>query len=88
MTDYWLSKLFFDLQRPEAAAEYRADRRKVLARYPLAPDVVTAILADDLAFLAPRVNPYLLRYYFGAAGVAEDVFLAKLRATGKEAKHG
>ncbi len=32
MTDYWLSKLFFDLQSPAVAAEYRADRDKVLAR--------------------------------------------------------
>lgn len=88
MTDYWLSKLFFDLQRPGAGAEYRADRRQVLARYPLAPEVVEAIMADDVLFLAARVNPYLLRYYFGAAGMTDEVFLAKLHAARKETAHG
>jgi hypothetical protein len=91
MTDYWLSKMFFDLQRPGAGVEYRADRQKVLARYPLAPEVIEALQCDDVAFLASRVNPYLLRYYFGAAGMTDDVFLAALHATraaGKETTHG
>ena len=88
MTDYWLSKLFFDLQAPGAGAEYRADRDKVLARYPLAPDVRAAILADDVSFLAQRVNPYLLRYYFGAAGMSDEVFRRKLREGADEVKHG
>ncbi len=88
MTDYWLSKMFFDLQRPGAGAEYRADRHKVIARYPLAAAVIDAILADDVVFLAQRVNPYLLRYYFGAAGMTDEVFLAALHATRKEAAHG
>jgi hypothetical protein len=35
MRDYWLSKLFFDLQNPAVAADYRSDRAKVLARYAL-----------------------------------------------------
>ena len=80
MTDYWLSKLFFDLQTPAAAAEYRADRMAVLARYPLQPAIRDALLADDVATVAPRVNPYLLRYYFFAAGMKDDVFIGKLRA--------
>ncbi len=88
MTDYWLSKLFFDLQAPGAGADYRADRNKVLARYPLAPEVRAAILADDVSFLAQRVNPYLLRYYFGAAGMSDEVFRRKLREGASEAKHG
>jgi hypothetical protein len=88
MTDYWLSKLFFDLQAPGAGAEYRADRGKVLARYPLAPEVREAILADDVSFLAQRVNPYLLRYYFGAAGMSDEVFRRKLREGASEVKHG
>lgn len=91
-TDYWLSKLIYDLQAPGAVAEYRADRSKVIARYPLAPDVVQALLNDDVAFLAPRVNAYLLRYYFGFAGMSDEKFLAALHAmqsgTGKEASHG
>ena len=88
MTDYWLSKLFFDLQSPEAAGEYRADRNAVLARYPLEPAVKAAVLADDVNFLARRVNPYLLRYYFGAAGMSDEVFRAKLREGAKEVSHG
>ena len=35
MRDYWLSKLFFDLQSPTLAAEFRANRDAVLARYPV-----------------------------------------------------
>jgi hypothetical protein len=78
-TDYALSKLFFDLQNGLAAAEYRADRASVLDRYPLQPEVRAALLADDVATLAPLVNPYLLRYYCTAAGMPEADFLAKIR---------
>jgi hypothetical protein len=85
MTDYWLSKFIYDLQKPGAIPEYRADRQKVIARYPLAPDVVQALLRDDVAFLAPRVNAYLLRYYFGFAGMSDAVFLEKLHAMQAEA---
>ena len=93
MTDYWLSKFIFDLQKPGAIPEYRADRRKVIARYPLASDVVQALLNDDVAFLAPRINAYLLRYYFGFAGMSDEKFLAALHAMqkdapNKEASHG
>ena len=53
MRDYWLSKLFFDLQTPAAAAEYRTSREAVLARYPQKPEVRAAIAANDVAALAP-----------------------------------
>jgi hypothetical protein len=89
MTDYALSKLFFDLQNAARAAEYRADRAAVMARYDLAHEVHAALLADDLAVLAPRVNPYLLRYYCTAAGMGEAQFLAKIRACAGTAElHG
>ena len=92
MTDYWLSKLIYDLQKPGAIPEYRADRQKVMARYPqLAPEVVQALLNDDVAFLAPRLNAYLLRYYFGLGRMSDAVFLAKLHAmqgAQKETGHG
>ncbi len=88
MTDYWLSKLFFDLQTAATAAEYRADRAGVLARYPLAPEVKAAVLADDVPFLARRVNPYLLRYYFGAVGMSDTVFRQRLKDSVKEVSHG
>ena len=68
MTDYWLSKMFFDLQSPAAAAEYRADREKVVARYNLEPDVKQAVLANDVSYLSKRSNPYLLRYFFSPPG--------------------
>jgi hypothetical protein len=87
MRDYWLSKLFFDLQTPAAAAEYRADREKVLARYPLNPEMRAAIAANDVVAMAPRVNAYLLRFYFLVSGMSEEEFLKRIRATGR-GNHG
>ncbi|MFO0989954.1 MAG: hypothetical protein U1F37_21800 [Alphaproteobacteria bacterium] len=92
MRDYWLSKLFYDVQ--SAAAEYRADRATFLARYPLRREVKEALLRDDVAFLAPRVNAYLLRFYFGAAGMKDEEFIRRLReiapakTAAAEAAHG
>jgi hypothetical protein len=86
MRDYHLSKLFFDLQTPAVAAEYRADREKFLARYPLKPEVRAAVESDDVAALSKLVNPYLLRFYFLMAGMPEDDFLRRIRSTG--ARHG
>lgn len=86
MRDYWLSKLFFDLQTPAAAAEYRADRDKVLTRYPLKPEMLAAIAADDVAAMAPWVNAYLLRFYFLVSGMPEEEFLRRIRASGNS--HG
>jgi len=92
MRDYWLSKLFFDLQSPPLADEYRAGRNQVLNRYPLKPEVRAAVESDDVAYLATLVNPYLLRFYFLMAGMPEDEFLRRIRATGtpapKQAVHG
>lgn len=93
MTDYWLSKLFFDLQNPQAAAEYRAGRDTVLGRYPLKPALRQAALADDVEALAPHVNPYLLRYYFQVVGMPDKQFIGRLRAmktpaSAKEKAHG
>ncbi len=87
MRDYWLSKLFFDLQSPPAAEEYRADRRKVLDRYPLKPEVRAAVEAEDVAALSRLVNPYLLRFYFLMSGMPEEDFLRRIRATAESA-HG
>jgi hypothetical protein len=86
MRDYWLSKLFFDLQTPAAAAAYRAGRDAVLARYPLKPEVRAAIENNDVATLAPLVNAYLLRFYFLVSGMPEEEFLRKIRATAPPAK--
>ena len=90
MRDYWLSKLFFDMQTPANAAEYAADREKVLSRYPIKPDVLKSLKADDVAALAPKVNPYLLRFYFLATGKSETWLLDHIRplAPHQEASHG
>jgi hypothetical protein len=79
MTDYWLSKMFFDLQSPAAAADYRADREKVLERYTLEPSVRQAVLENNVSFLAKRTNPYLLRYFFFAVGMKDEEFIRRLR---------
>ncbi len=86
MRDYWLSKLFFDLHSsPSLGEAYRVDRQKVLARYPLAPEVRAAVERDDVVALAPRVNPYLLRFYFVVAGMPEAEFLRRVRGVGAPA---
>ncbi len=82
MRDYQLSKLFFDLQSPPAAEEYRAHRGQVLDRYSLKPEVRAAVERDDVAYLSKLVNPYLLRFYFHMSGMPEDDFLRKIRASG------
>lgn len=82
MRDYQLSRLFFDLQDPAKAAEFRAGRAPVLDRYALKPAVRAAVEADDVAALAPLVNPYLLRFYFFVAGMPDAEFLRRIRATG------
>lgn len=81
MRDYWLSKLFFDLQSPPLAEEYRTGRKQVLDRYPLKPEVRAAVESDDVAYLSTLVNPYLLRFYFLMAGMPEEDFLRRIRAT-------
>ena len=77
--DYWLSKLFFDLQNPAAAAEYRSDPEKVLGRYPVTEEVKQKLRSNDVPFLANRTNPYLLRYFFFAAGMKDEEFIRRLR---------
>ena len=79
MRDYWLSKLFFDLQSPPAAAEYRANPEGVVSRYPLDPAVRAAVLQNDVPFLAQRTNAYLLRYFFFAVGWKDEEFIRRLR---------
>lgn len=84
MTDYWLSKLFYDLTHdPALATEYRASMDAVLERYKIAPDIREALKRDDVAMLAPRVNAYLLRFYFQVRGLPEPEFIARLHALQK-----
>ena len=90
MTDYWLSKLFYDLQKPEAAARWRRDRTEVLDSYPLSPDMRRAVLDDDIAAMAPHVNAYLLRFHCAVCGMNDADFIARLRALkpAQEARRG
>jgi hypothetical protein len=81
MTDYWVSKLFFDLQHdPKLASDYRADMSGVIDRYDIKPDLRKALLADDVGSIAPLVNAYLLRFYFQIRGMPEAEFIARLHA--------
>lgn len=80
MRDYWLSKLCFDLQQPEAAAQYRANRAQILDRYPLKPEIRAALEHDDVGVIAQAgINPYLLRFYFFVAGMNDETFIRELR---------
>jgi Aromatic-ring-opening dioxygenase LigAB, LigA subunit len=86
MTDYWLSKLMFDLQDPSVLAAFRADREALMAKYQLAPEVKRGLIENDVAVLAPRVNPYLLRYYYQYAGVPDADLIAGLNRLKPDAK--
>jgi hypothetical protein len=91
MTDYWVSKLFFDLQQDgKLAAEFRSDMAAVMARYEIKPEIRKALLQDDVATIAPLVNAYLLRFYFQIRGMPEAEFIARLHALQerKESAHG
>jgi hypothetical protein len=79
-THYQLSKLFHDLYTSKSlAATYRQDRPSVLASYELSADIITALLADDVAVLAPLVNGFLLRYYFVVIGMSDPEFIRRIR---------
>lgn len=78
MRDYWLCKLFFDLQQPALAARFRTDPHAVLADYPLDERVKRAVLEHDAPFLAERTNAYLLRYFFFTIGLKDEEFVRRL----------
>ena len=79
-TNYQLSKLFHDLYTNKSlAAEYRQDRKPVLARYELAANIFSALLEDNVAVLAPLVNGFLLRYYFIVIGMSDPEFIRRIR---------
>lgn len=81
MTDYWVSKLFFDLQHhPKLATEYRTNMPAVIDRYEIKPEFRKALLDDDVGKLAPLVNAYLLRFYFQIREMPEREFIARLHA--------
>ena len=71
--------MFFDLQQPALAAEFKANRDSVVARYSLSSEVRNAIRENNVPFLAERTNAYLLRYYFFATGMKDAEFARRLR---------
>ncbi|HEX4113128.1 MAG TPA: hypothetical protein VH020_11380 [Stellaceae bacterium] len=87
-TDYWLSKLMYDLQDVKLREAYRADRAAVLARYKLDDAVRRALETHDIKVLAPRVNAYLLRFYYQYSGVQDPDFIAGLRTLPKDYLNG
>ena len=94
MRDYWLNKLFFDIQQPAVAAEYKKDRNEVLKRYPMSAELRRAVMEDDIAKIAPHVNAYLLRFYYAILGVKDVEFIKRLdglpgsAAAREKASHG
>lgn len=80
MTDYWLSKLFFDIQSPDNLAKWKADPDSFIADYPISPEMRVAVFNNDLEAIAPHVNAYLLRFYFSISGMKDDEMLARLHA--------
>ncbi|MGB0632225.1 MAG: hypothetical protein ACPGRZ_16155 [Alphaproteobacteria bacterium] len=90
MTDYWLSKLFFDLQSPENMKRWREDRDAVLLDYPISAEMREAVFSNDIAAIAPHVNAYLLRFYFSISGMSDPELLDRLHAlkTEKDVQHG
>lgn len=79
MRDYKLSKLFYDLQTPALAAEYREHADKVLARYEISEEARRALAQNDVPWLARRINPYLLRFYCFGIGMKDEEFMQRLR---------
>ncbi len=79
MTDYWTSKLFYDLLKPAVAAEWKANQLAVIDRYPLSPAMRKAVIDDDIAVISANVNAYLLRFYYGVRGVKDEEFIRRLR---------
>ena len=86
MRDYWLNKLFFDIQQPALSAEYKKDREAVLARYPMKAELRRAVIEDDLAKLMPHTNAYLLRFYYAIMGVKDAEFIKRLDALTDDAE--
>ena len=78
MRDYWLNKLFFDIQNPAIAAEFKNDRDAVLARYPMKAELRRAVIEDDIGKIVPHTNAYLLRFYYAIMGVKDAEFIERL----------
>ena len=72
MTDYWLNKLMFDLPNNGGKATWMNDRAAFIDRYPLAPELKTALMEDDFAVIQPLANAYLMRNFLLMCGLNDD----------------
>ena len=87
MTDYWLSKMMFDLQKSGDVGSWRADRERFLEQYPISEAMKQAVRDDNLAAIAPHVNAYLLRFYCGICGMGDKEFIERLRKINTPERH-
>ena len=87
MTDYWLSKMMFDLQKSGDVGSWRADRERFLEQYPISEEMKQAVRDDNLAAIAPHVNAYLLRFYCGICGMGDKEFIERLRKINTPERH-
>ena len=90
MTDYWLNKMFFDLQGPGGKERWRDNRLAVLDKYPLEPELRQALIDDDFAVIQRAANPYLLRFHLLISGYDDAKSMALLHglADREEKVHG
>lgn len=80
MLDYWLNKLMFDLQGPDAKDRWTNRRQETIDQYPLSPALRKALMEDDFAAIHPKANPYLMRTYLLMCGLDDDASIEALNA--------
>ena len=79
MRDYWLNKLFFDIQQPELAARYKKDRDAVLARYPMNAELRRAVLEPTTSRRWCRTStPICCASITRSCGVKDAEFIQRL----------
>lgn len=84
MVDYWLNKLMYDLQGPDAKDRWTNHRQETIDQYPLSEELKDALLNDDFAVLYPKANPYLMRFYLLICGLDDAQSIAALSAIGEQ----
>lgn len=84
MLDYWLNKLMFDLQGPDAKDRWTNHRQATIDQYALSPELRKALMEDDFAVIHPHANPYLMRTYLLMCGLDDDASIKALNALHKD----
>jgi protocatechuate 4,5-dioxygenase alpha chain len=76
-----INQLFYDVQKADGLAQFRADPEAFLDRYAFSPEVRAAIAHTDIgAMYRAGANPYLLRFFCVNLGVPEQEYVAALHA--------